>query len=122
VFISLSLIGSVATHIALLLASYAYASWLAQDHIYRAYHPHNTIFTVIGGEVLVGIAFGVECIVAADWIRAEPTVAAGLFITLHVAAMIPIWRWQRRQAAVEKARERAVEARLAAEERGVYGD
>lgn len=120
-FVSLEALSTIAIHIALLLASYAYAAFLAQPHIYRAYHPHNTIWTVVGGEVLVGVAFGLECLLAAAWIQTAPIIAAALFLTLHIAAMLPIWRWQRRQAAEEKAREQAVDARLAAEERG-YGD
>lgn len=120
-YISLPLLGSIAVHIALLLACYAYAAFLAQPHIYRAYHPNNTIYTVIGGEILIGVAFGMECIIAAAWMRTEPLIGAVLFITLHGAAVVPIWRWQRRQAAEERAREQAAEERLAAEERG-YGD
>jgi hypothetical protein len=120
-YISLALLGSIAIHIALLLACYAYAAFLAQPHIYKAYHPHNTIYTVIGGEALIGFAFGAECAIAAEWIRIAPMIAMVLFFTLHMAAVIPIARWQARQAAEEKARERAAEERLAAEERD-YGD
>ena len=120
-YIPLEFIGSIAIHVALLLACYAYAAWLAKPEVYRAYHPHNTIYTVIGGEAMVGTAFGLECIIAADWFRAAPLIALLLFITLHGSAAIPIWQWQRRQKAEERARERAVEERLAAEEHG-YGD
>lgn len=120
-YISLEALGSIAIHIALLLACIGYAAFLAQPHIYKAYHPHNTIWTVVGGEMLVGIALGLECFVAGAWIQAQPLASAAFFLTLHIAAFWPIWRWQRKQAEEEKARERAVEARLAAEERE-YGN
>jgi hypothetical protein len=121
VFVSLEILGTVVIHAALMLAAWLYAGFLAQPHIYKAYHPHNTYWTVIGGELLVGVAFGLQCIVADAWIRTAPLVVAALFITLQGAAAIPIIRWQRKQAEEEKERERAAEARLAAEER-YYGD
>lgn len=120
-YISLEAIGLIAIHAALLLACAGYAAFLGQAHIYKAYHPHHTIWTVVGGEILVGVAFGIACIVGAAWIQAAPLIAACLFITLQGAAAIPIWRWQRQQAEEERAREQALEQRLAAEERG-YGD
>ena len=116
-YIPLELIGILATHIALFLACWAYAAFLGQPHIYRAYHPHHTIWTVVGGELLVGVAFAIACVVADGWIRTAPLIAFVLFGSLQCAAAIPIWRWQRKQATEEKARETAIEARLAAEER-----
>lgn len=114
-YISLEAISLIAIHVALCLACAAYAAFLGQDHIYRAYHPRHTFWTVVGGEAFVGIAFALACVFARAWVQAEPLIAVVLFLTLQGVACIPIYRWQRQQGEAEREREKAADARLAKE-------
>jgi hypothetical protein len=90
---------SIVIHLGLFLVSAAYAAFL--QRIYKLYHPDHTWVTVVGGVVLVGGAFALEC-----YVWSIPPIAVLLFATLFAASGIPIIRWQRQQQA-ERERVRA---------------
>lgn len=83
---------SIVIHVALFLAAVGYAAFLNQKWVYERYHPNWTILTVIGGDILIGFALAAECYIGVlPWLILLP------YATLHVAAGIPIWLWQRQQ-------------------------
>jgi len=89
-------------HTLLFTFAWAYARFLNQDWVYKAYSPDYVWLTVIGGDVLIWpFVVGMYYLAFPWW------VAALLYITLHIAAGIPIIHWQRQRKA---RRRREVEA------------
>lgn len=81
-------------HIALFTAASAYALFLNQKHIYEWYNPDRTWITVVGGDVLIGLALLGIC-----YIGALPWDVLTYWITLHATAGVPIIVWQRTRSA-----------------------
>lgn len=80
----------ISIHIALLAASTLYAAFLNQRHVYEWYNPDRTWLTVIGGDVLIGLA-----LLGVVWVGALPTAVIPYWISLHIVAGVPIIVWQR---------------------------
>jgi hypothetical protein len=84
----------IAIHIGLFLAAWGYARLLNRELVHRWYSPDRVYLTVIGGDVLIGLALG------ALWgIGVVALEVLGYYTTLHIAAGAPIIYWQRRRAA-----------------------
>lgn len=76
-------------HVALAAICTLYALFLNQRHIYEWYNPDRTWMTVIGGDVLIGLA-----LLAIVYLGALPAAALLYWTSLHVVAGIPIIVWQ----------------------------
>lgn len=59
------------------------------DRIHDLYSPRYIWATVVAGDVWIGLAFG-ACLL----IGTPPTLVPWLYISLHVAAGVPIVLWQ----------------------------
>lgn len=82
----------VLIHILLFAAAWIYARFLNQDRVQEWYRPDYVEVTVIGGDVLIGLAIG------ALWFTGVlPWVVIPLYISLHLSAGIPIMWWQRKK-------------------------
>lgn len=80
-------------HAALFIAAIGYAKFLNQKKIHDWYSPDYVWLTVVGGDALIGCAIGALCLVSA-----LPWIAAMLYVSLHIAAGLPIIAWQQRRA------------------------
>lgn len=80
-------------HTALFVAAWGYAKFLNLDWVYGWYHPDHTWVTVVGGDILIWpFAAGLYWLGFPWWLQAF------FYITLHLAAGIPIIYWQRGRA------------------------
>lgn len=77
-------------HALLFIAASAYAAFLNQDHVQAWYRPDHVEVTVIGGDALIGLA-----IVALYVIGVFTLIVPVVYVTLHIAAGLPIMAWQR---------------------------
>lgn len=89
-------------HTALYWAARGYAAFLNQDWVYQAYSPDHVWITVVGGDILIWPFVITLYLLGFPW-----WANALLYITLHIAAGIPIIQWQRQRKA---RRRREVEA------------
>lgn len=80
-------------HITLAAACTGYAAFLNQRRVQEWYQPDRTWVTVIGGDVLIGLALA--SLVA---VGALPADVLAYWTTLHIAAGTPIIVWQRIRA------------------------
>jgi hypothetical protein len=87
------------THALLFIAASAYAAFLNQDHVQAWYRPDRVEVTVIGGDVLIGIAIGVLWLLGVFG-----GIVPLLYTTLHIAAGLPIMAWQRQKREQRKHR------------------
>ncbi len=81
-------------HTALFIVASGYAAFLDQEHIYTRYSPDYVWLTVVGGDVLIWPFVAALC-----FLGIPPAWIAGFYITLHIAAGIPIIHWQYRRKA-----------------------
>lgn len=89
-------------HLVLFCAAMAYAKFLNQRKVHEWYSPDRVWLTVVGGDVLIGLAFG------ALWLLDVFSLSVpALYISLHVAAGLPIISWQQHRA---ETRARVLEA------------
>jgi hypothetical protein len=86
-------------HALLFIAAMGYAKFLNQPHVHEAYSPNYVWVTVVGGDILIGLAFGALWIIGVF-----PLIVLALYISLHVAAGLPIVYWQQ-QRALKRARD-----------------
>jgi hypothetical protein len=86
-------------HALLFLAAIGYAKFLNQPHVHAWYSPDYVWMTVVGGDMLIGLAFG-----ALYWIGVVTLLVPALYISLHISAGLPIVAWQH-QRADKRARE-----------------
>lgn len=92
----------VAVHLSLLLCTVVYAAILNIPAVHNWHTPDRTIWTVVGGNALIGLHMAALC-----WLAVLPWMAFGYLFTLNLAAGFIIWLWQRRQA---KQRQRELES------------
>lgn len=97
---------SIVIHLVLFGVALGYAKFLNKKEVYEWYHPDRTWMTVVGGDLLIGIALAAEC-----YIGTLPWMALLLYGTLHVAAGLPIIHWQRRQADERRTTAAAIDQR-----------
>jgi hypothetical protein len=91
-------------HAALFIAASGYAAFLDQEHIYRRYSPDYVWLTVVGGDILIWPFVAALCLIgiAPEWIPLY-------YITLHIAAGLPIIRWQFKRKARRRAELEAID-------------
>lgn len=83
----------ILVHVGLAAAAALYAAFLNQRHVYEWYNPDRTWLTVIGGDVLIGLALA--ALVALEALPADVLL---YWLTLHLCAGTPIIFWQLRRA------------------------
>lgn len=76
-------------HAVLFIAAIGYAKLLNHRPIHEWYSPDYVWLTVVGGDFLIGLAFGVLYL-----LDVVPLIAPTLYVSLHVAAGLPIISWQ----------------------------
>ncbi len=81
-------------HSLLFCLAWGYARFLNQDHIHRAYSPDYVWITVVGGDILIWPFAALLYSLAFPW-----WLNACFYISLHIAAGLPIIRWQRERKA-----------------------
>ena len=86
-------------HVLLFIAAIGYAKFLNQEAIHRWYSPDYVWTTVVGGDILIGLAFGGLYLIGVVGL-----LVPALYISLHIAAGLPIITWQQ-QRADKRARE-----------------
>lgn len=80
-------------HAVLFIAGIGYAKFLNQKKVHEWYSPDRVWVTVVGGDVLIGLAFG------ALWLMGIiALLIPALYISLHIAAGLPIISWQQQRA------------------------
>ena len=83
----------VAVHLSLVICATLYAAFLNRPVVHDWYTPDRTIYTVIGGNALIGLHMAALC-----WLGVLPWLAFVYIVTLNVAAGSVIWIWQKLQA------------------------
>lgn len=93
-------------HALLFVVSAGYAAFLNQKKIHEWYSPNYVWLTVVGGDALIGLA-----LLALYLIDAVPLDALIFYMSLHIAAGLPVISWQRRRAAKRAGEVEAIEKR-----------
>lgn len=96
----------IEAHVALLFCSIAYAMFLDRPRVYEWYYPDHTWVTVVGGEFIIG-----PFVMLLFWLALPLIPATCFYITLHIAAGLPIIHWQRGRAKLRADRSKAVDWR-----------
>lgn len=81
-------------HTAMFCIAMAYAKFLNQEWVYTWYSPDHVWMTVVGGDILIW-----PFITAIYWLGFPWWATAVFYITLHIAAGLPIIHWQRQRKA-----------------------
>lgn len=80
-------------HLLLFCVAMGYAKFLNQKKVHEWYSPDRVWLTVVGGDVLIGLAFG-----ALYLLDVFSLIVPTLYISLHLAAGLPIISWQQHRA------------------------
>ena len=98
--------GIALVHALLFIASSIYALFLNQEHVQAWYRPDRVEVTVIGGDVLIGVA-----ILALTLLGVFDAIVPILYTSLHIVAGVPIMVWQRTKREQRKRNQDAIKRR-----------